>query len=173
MGSGKFSPDQQAPDSWLVLEQGSARHKQWLGTLVQPLYCVSRWRVMRQTPEASLAHVEDLGQSDLPSFSVSSSALAQLCAPNLSLLSPAVTIRTWWTFSHPVSFLAQLNSLFLLDQHPPQSPCLLGERGSATLDLEVVTICHCVLICPLCALVQVCCAGEFQKGMEESEALVV
>lgn len=129
---------------------------------------------MRQTPEGSLAHVEDLGQSDLPSFSVPSSALAQLCAPNLSLLSSAVTIRTWWTFSHPISFLAQLNSLFLLDQHPPQSPCLLGERGSATLDLEVVTICHYVLICPLCALVQVyCCAGEFQKSMEESEVPVV
>lgn len=95
---------------------------------------------MRQTPEGSLAHVEDQGQSGLPSFSLLSSALARLSAPSLSLLS-SLDHQNLVDIFPPVSFLAQLNFLFLLDQQPTLVSLFVGGEGQChSLHLEVVTI---------------------------------
>lgn len=172
MGSDTFFLDQQAPDSCLFLELGSAKHKQWVGTLVQPLYWMSRRRVRRQTAAGSLAHMEDLGQSGLPSFSVPSSALARLCAPRLSLLSPALTIRTWWVFSHPISFFGPMGLII-----PPGPAAYPVSLLVGAVPLSGSRSCHHLSLCPLSPTPSgpglLCCAGEFQRGMEESRVRFV
>lgn len=60
---------QQAWDSQLGFELGSARVKLCLGTLVWLLYCLSRSSVIETNPSRKSCHTESLGQSG-PAFSL-------------------------------------------------------------------------------------------------------
>lgn len=130
---------------------------------------------MRQTPKKSPAPVEYLRQGTCSPRSAPSLSWFGSVLPLCPSLSPALNLRTWQTFSQPVpqSFVLQPNSLLLPDQQPAPAPCL--PRGNATLNLEVVTIRHCILIsAPLRPPIQVCsCAEGFLRGLEGGNVQVV
>lgn len=94
---------------------------------------------MRQTPEGSLAHVEDQGQSGLPSFSLLSSALVRLSAPSLSLLSSLdhqnlVDIFTSSIFFSPTELL--------IPPGPATHPSLPVCWGRGAVPLSASRSCH-------------------------------
>lgn len=139
---------QQAGGSWLVLELGSARVKQCLGTLVWLLYCLPRSRVIETNhrrkscthgpPRAFgacflslLLHLAWFG-SVLPTCPFLSSrdrqTLVDIFIPSTLIISTSIKL--------------------IIPPGPAAGPSLCwGQYHS--LDLEVVTIHHCFLItCP-------------------------
>lgn len=148
---------QQAGDSWLVLDLGSARlllfRGRWSGCCA---VCMSRPSVKRQPPRESAAHTGYLRLAGARPSLLLGLGLA-LCLPSLQPLR---------TQSHPVpqSFVppTQLTS--------PSQPaaCLslpVGQRQCPSLNQEIVPICHHVLI--ICPLMPSCPGLQPQRGRQQ------